>query len=90
MTIDEAARDYAMTLEGGVIDPTEAFRAGADWTRQTFLPIIADFYQACKSEAMYCPWCWGYISAGREEHADHCKWPAVAREIQESKEAVLQ
>lgn len=43
--------------------------------------MIADAYDACKSESMNCPWCSGYVShgSGQEWHDKFCKWDGFKR-----------
>jgi len=36
--------------------------------------MVVDAHDACKSEAMCCPWCSGYLSHDREEHDEFCLW----------------
>jgi len=49
-------------------------------SRETLLAMLADAYRACKSEAMNCPWCEGYLSRDREEHNPACLWLVIGPE----------
>lgn len=41
-------------------------------SRRQLIQMVVDAYEACRSEAMFCPWCSGYISVHREEHDEFC------------------
>jgi len=50
--------------------------------------MIEEAYKACKSEAMGCPWCSGYISSFREEHDEYCEYIKMkAKDNEYSKES---
>ncbi len=46
-------------------------------SERELLKMIYEAHEACRQEAMNCPWCSGYISSSREEHDEFCQWPAV-------------
>ena len=52
-------------------------------TREELLQMVKEAHEACKSESMCCPWCSGQVGY-REEHDQFCKWPAVAKELEDA------
>lgn len=41
--------------------------------------MVQEAHNACKSEAMSCPWCGVWISYDQEEHHPDCDWLKVAK-----------
>jgi len=41
---------------------------------EMLVQMVKDAYSACRSEAMNCPWCGGYVSCDRDEHQKCCPW----------------
>lgn len=43
-------------------------------SREELLQMVNDAHEACRSEAMNCPWCAGQIVINNETHDEFCLW----------------
>ena len=41
---------------------------------RALLEGIVQAHDACYSEYMECPWCWGHVGHGAERHDEGCLW----------------